>query len=307
MSKVVVTGVAGCIGSWIARHLLEAGHEVVGADLATVFPRFDLLSIAGQFPVHSLDVTDLAEVEALLGRERPDAVIHLASLLMPTCKANPLPCVAVNITSLMGLLEFARRGSFAVVYASSAWVNAPTGTDELVGEADKVEPQSLYGVFKHTNEGMARIYAQEYGVNSTGFRPYIVYGPGRDVGLTADVSQALLTAARGEAYTIGFGGKVLLHHASDVARAFIKTAFEPKQRGRVYNLRGSVVEMSAVVAAIEKVTNTSGLVNFTDSPLPIAANLDDAAFQRDYGPFTYLELENGMQQTLEIYRNKAGV
>lgn len=307
MSKVVVTGVAGCIGGWIAKHLLEAGHEVVGADLATVFPRFDLLSIADQFPVLELDVTDLAQVEVLLGRERPDAVIHLASLLMPTCKANPLACVAVNITSLMGLLEFARKDGFAVVYASSAWVNAPTGTDELVDEAQKVEPQSLYGVFKHTNEGMARIYAKEYGVNSTGFRPYIVYGPGRDVGLTADVSQALLSAARGEPYTIGFGGKVLLHHASDVARAFIKTALKPKTGGKVYNLRGSVVEMQKVVAAIQNVTNTSGLVSFEDSPLPIAANLDDSAFQRDYGPFTYLELENGMRQTLEIYHDKGVV
>lgn len=305
MSKVVITGIAGCIGSWIAKHLLEYGHEVVGADLATAFPRFDLLDIAEKFPVHSLDVTDLAKVEALLEKERPDAVIHLASLLMPTCKSNPLPCVAVNITSLMGMLEFSRKYGFAMVYASSAWVHAPTGTDELVSEGDSVEPQSLYGVFKHTNEGMARIYAQEYGVEITGFRPYIVYGPGRDVGLTADVSQALLAAARGEQYEIGFGGKVLLHHASDIARAFIKTALEPKQGGRVYNLRGSVVEMEEVLAAIEKVTNTTGLVSFKNSSLPIAANLSDAAFQRDYGPFDYLDLENGMRQTLETYRNKA--
>jgi nucleoside-diphosphate-sugar epimerase len=305
MSKVIITGVAGCIGSWIAKHLLEDGHEVVGADLATAFPRFDLLDIANKFPVHLLDVTNLTEVEALLERERPDAVIHLASLLMPKCKSDPLPCVAVNVTSFMGVLELARKYGFAVAYASSAWVHAPTGTDELVGETDKVEPQSLYGVFKHTNEGMARIYAQEYGVEITGFRPYIVYGPGRDVGLTADVSQALLAAARGESYEIEFGGTVLLHHASDIARAFIKTALEPKRGGRIYNLRGSVVKMEEVVATIEKVTNTTGLVSFKDIPLPIAANLSDAAFQRDYGPFDYLELENGMRQTLETYRSKA--
>ena len=168
---------------------------------------------------------------------------------------------------MMNILEAARQYGFTVAYASSAWVHAPNRLNSgAERETDSVEPQSLYGVFKHANEGMARIYAQDYGVKSTGFRPYIVYGPGRDVGLTADVSQALVTAGRGEAYTIGFGGEVALHHASDVAKAFIQVALNPKGGGRVYNLRGSVVPMKEVVATISDVTNTDGLVTFEDTP-----------------------------------------
>lgn len=303
MAKIIITGVAGCIGSWIAKHLLEDHHDVVGIDLTTNLPRHKLLNIAERFPVHQLDVTNVQGMNELLGREQPDAVIHLASLLMPKCKADPLACVQVNVTSLMGVLEAARKDTFAVVYASSAWVHAPTDAAEALSESDSVEPQSLYGVFKHANEGMARIYARDYGVKSTGFRPYIVYGPGRDVGLTADVSQALVAAAKGEHYHIGFGGQVALHHASDVARAFIHTALNPKEGGRVYNLRGSVVGMETVVETISSVTNTDGLITFDDKPLPIAANLSDAAFQRDYGPFEYLSLEEGMKRTLEVYRN----
>ena len=302
MAKVVITGVAGCIGSWIAKHLFEEEHSVVGIDLTAKLPRLELLGVAERFPVHQLDVTDIPGMKALIEKERPDAVIHLASLLMPKCKADPLACVEVNVSSMMNVLEAAREHNFTVVYASSAWVHAPTDSAEELSEADSVEPQSLYGVFKHANEGMARIYAQDYGVKSTGFRPYIVYGPGRDVGLTADVSQALVTAAKGKAYTIGFGGQVALHHASDVAKAFIQAALNPKGGGRVYNLRGSVVPMKEVVSTISSVTNTDGLVTFDDTPLPIAANLSDAAFQRDYGPFDYLTLEEGMRQTLEVYR-----
>ena len=301
MAKVVITGVAGCIGSWIAKHLLDGGHGVVGVDLAKDLPRHELLGISGRFAVHQLDVRNVQGMNALLEQERPDAVIHLASLLMPRCKTDPLACVDVNVGSMMSVLEAARTYGFTVVYASSAWVHAPTNAKEELSEADSVEPQSLYGVFKHANEGMARIYAQDYGVKSTGFRPYIVYGPGRDVGLTADVSQALVAAAKGEPYTIGFGGQVALHHASDVARAFIETALNPKGGARVYNLRGSVVPMAEVVTTISSVTHTDGLATFVDKPLPIAANLSDAAFQRDYGPFEYLSLEEGMERTLEVY------
>ena len=59
--------------------------------------------------------------------------------------------------------------------------------------------------------------------------------------------------------------------------------------------------MAEVAATISSVTHTDGLATFVDKPLPIAANLSDAAFQRDYGPFEYLSLEEGMERTLEVY------
>lgn len=303
MAIVVVTGVAGCIGSWIAKHLLEHGHEVFGIDLTTDDTKHRLLGITGAFPLHKVDVCDAIAVEGILKKVKPDAVIHLASFLMPKCKAEPLTCVEVNVSSMMMMLDFARHHEFAVVYASSAWVYAPGEGNEPLHEGSPVNPQSLYGVFKHTNEGMARIYGQDFGVPSSGFRPYVVYGPGRDVGLTADVNNALLAAARGKPCHIGFGGDIALHHASDVAKAFILTALTPQPGGNIYNLRGAVLAMREVVSVIEKVTNTSGLITFDEQPLPIAANLSDEAFQRVYGPFHYLSLEEGMTETLRLYQS----
>lgn len=300
--KVLITGIAGCIGSWIAKHLTDDNHEVIGVDLSSNFARHELLDITGRFPVHQIDVRDTKALDDLVQAEKPNAFIHLASFLMPQCKSNPMMCVDINVASFMSVLEWARRDGFSVVYASSAWVNAPTKRTAPITEEDDVDPQSLYGVFKFANEGMAKIYAKDYGVQSTGFRPYIVYGPGRDNGLTADVSQALVAAGKGTNFKIGFGGDVALHHASDVARAFIMTALHPRTSGHVYNLRGSVMAMSDVVTTINDVTNSNGLVSFEDKPLPIAANLSDDAFQKDYGPFSYLDLEQGMRETLKTYQ-----
>lgn len=302
MARVVITGVAGCIGSWISKHLLDAGHEVVGADLRSELPIATRLGVADRIDLHQLDVTDAAGFQEFLRSAAPDAVIHLVSMLMPACRANPIACVAVNVTSFMTVLEVARELNFHVAYASSAWVLAPGSDDRPITEAAPVDPQSMYGVFKYANEGMARIYASDFGVAVNGLRPYIVYGPGREAGLTADVNLALEAAANGEAFRIGFGGSVALHHVSDVARTFIRLALAPVAGGRVYNVRGSVVDMAEVVATIERVTGTSGLVTFDPRSLPIAADLADAALQEDYGPLPFMDLESGFRATLPYLR-----
>lgn len=301
MARVVITGIAGCIGSWVTKHLLDGGHEVVGVDIAPRIANAERLGL-GDVRIERVDVGDRASFSEFLTSTRPDGVVHLVSLLMPTCRDRPGLCVDVNVQSFMTVLEAARSLDCNVAFASSAWVQKPPPDDRLVTEGEGLEPQSLYGVFKLANEGMARLYARDYGVRANGLRPYIVYGPGREGGLTADINLALLAAARGQRYEIGFGGQVALHHASDVAALFARLALEPTEAGRVYNVRGDVVSMADVVAAIEEATGTTGLVTFRETPLPIAANLSDAALQRDYGPVAFMGLVEGMRATLEVHR-----
>ncbi len=306
VAKVVVSGIAGCIGSWVALHLLSGGHEVVGLDFSEEHHRLRLLGIDGAFPLYRADVRDFDALRDHVRQAQPDAVIHLAAFQVPTCKARPLACVEVNVGGTLNFLELARSEGFPLVYASSAAVFGPD-LGRTLGELEGLTPQNLYGVFKRTGEEMARIYAQDYGVRSAGFRPYVVYGPGRDVGMTADITLALLHAARGEPFHIRFGGTVALQHASDVARAFIAAALDPPEGARVYNLRGAVVAVPEIVALIERVTETRGLITHGTSPLPIAADISDAAFQRDYGPFAYKDLETGFRETLEVWRAGAHV
>ncbi len=300
MARLIVTGVGGCIGAWVARRLLQDGHQVIGLDVSPETHRLRLLAVEGAFAVQQVDVRDHAALQAMIERERPDALIHLAALQIPICRVDPQRCAEVNVGGMMNLLELARSRGVPLIYASSAAVYGPD-PGRMLGEEEGIDPQNLYGVFKRANEGMARIYAREFGVRSVGFRPYVVYGPGRDIGVTADITAALQHAAWGKPFRIRFGGRVALHHASDVARAFIVAALRPPDGGRVYNLRGTVASVAEVVAVIERVTGTAGLIAHDETPLPIAPDLSDQAFQADFGPFAYVDLETGFRQTLEVW------
>ena len=113
-------------------------------------------------------------------------------------------------------------------------------------------PSTLYGVYKLANEGTARVFWEDDGVASIGIRPYVVYGPGRDQGLTSGPSLAMAAAARGEPFEIGYGGTVQYDFAPDVGRAFALASPGSDARARdVANFPGEVASTAEVVAAIE--------------------------------------------------------
>ena len=106
--------------------------------------------------------------------------------------------------------------SSAAVFGSSSFFSSG-----MVSDTSPVLPETLYGVYKVANEGTARIYAMDHGIGSVGLRPFVVYGPGRDQGMTSGPTVAMLAAAAGVPYHIKFGGNALLTYAPDCAAAFI--------------------------------------------------------------------------------------
>jgi nucleoside-diphosphate-sugar epimerase len=87
-----------------------------------------------------------------------------------------------------------------------------------------------------------------------------------------------------------------------VARAFIAAALRPGDGARVYNLRGTVTPVGDAARAIETAAGAPGLITFDENPLPIAGDLSDTRFQADFGPFAYVSLDEGLAQTLRVWR-----
>jgi nucleoside-diphosphate-sugar epimerase len=307
LSKVLVTGVSGCIGAWVAKLLVEEGDEVVGADVSTDRSRVELvmgpLVKSPRLSFVELDIRDTQAVERACAQGQFDAVVHLAALQLPFCKADPINGAMVNLLGMLNFLQAARSCPFRFVYASSTAVYGPSiGRD--IAEDENLLPHSLYGVFKRTDEEMARVYWQDWGVESAGLRPWIVYGPARDQGLTADITLALKAAALRQAFQIRFAGGVQVAHAEEVARAFICAARKSVPGGRVYTLGGLKVPVPQVIDAIHAVTGTSSLVTHAETDLPIAHETTDAAYQSDFGPFGYMRLEDGLTRTLNVWRER---
>lgn len=292
----LVTGALGCIGAWTVATLVREGAAVTAFDFATDNRRLRTIATDDEIAQVTFargDIAHLTTVERTLAEHGVTHVVHLAALQVPFCKADPVLGSQVNVTGTVNVFEAAKRRGLAttIAYASSAAVYDQRG---------EIAPRTLYGVYKLANEGTARIYWQEDGLASIGLRPYTVYGPGRDQGLTAAVTLAIAAAARGEPYRITFGGRTQLHYAPDVARAFVQAARSAPSGDRMFNLGGPATAMEEIVAAIETAVPGAEL-SFDDAPLPFPDQLPEPWFDAPLTP-----LAQGIRETIESFRRPSG-
>ncbi len=258
------------------------------------------------------DVTDLPHLKKVIGDHGITHIVHLAGLQVPTCRADPILGAKVNVVGTLAVFEAVRAFSAQVqrlVYASSSAVFGPPSDypkDRYPGPlTDDVPltPTTHYGYFKCCNEGNARIYFQDHGLSSIGLRPWTVYGVGRDFGMTSEPTKAILALALGRAYHISYGGWQDLQYVDDVAEVFVRCLEAPYSGAKSYNLRGDVVDLATFHQVLCKVDPAAReLITFGDRQIGIAYDLDDAALQRDLGPMPRTSLEDGVRQTLDLFR-----
>jgi nucleoside-diphosphate-sugar epimerase len=185
------------------------------------------------------------------------------------------------------------------VYVSSA---AVYGADDDGAESPRPRPATHYGVTKLANEGAARIYWQDERIPSVALRPYTVYGPGRDQGVTSTPTQAMLAAARGEPYRISYGGYTYLQHAEDVGAQLVAASRAEVEGAHVFNMAGRA-HMSEVVAAIEAAAPAAiGRIDFDDVQLPFPQELETGADAAVLGDMPLRPLAQGVRETIEHFR-----
>ncbi|HLU12130.1 MAG TPA: SDR family oxidoreductase [Oceanobacillus sp.] len=306
----LVTGALGCVGAWVVRNLVQSGVTVTIYDLGTDLKRLKLLmsdeEIAKIRFAQGGDVTNLDMLKRTFDENNFTHVIHLAALQVPFCRANPSLGAQVNVTGTVNLFEAVRHaGLKRLVYASSVAVygpreNYPPG---LLAHDAPLDPRNLYGVYKQANEGTARIYHADWGISSIGLRPYTIYGPGRDQGMTSAPTNAMLAAVRGESFHIPFGGRCAYQHADDVAKLFIQAAYVPFKGAGVFNLKGEIAHMREVIEMIERaVLESKGKITFDDTPLALPEGADDSELRKVVGSVPSRPLAEGIAQTIEHFR-----
>lgn len=291
------------------RHLVQEGVKPTVFDLSTDKHRLALIMQPDELAqVHFIqgDLTNAAAVLEAVETTGTTHLIHLAALQVPFCKADPSLGAAVNVVGTVNIFEAAKKMNLKhVVYASSIAVYGrkdeyPT---PLLAHDALPRPHTLYGVYKQANEGTARIYWQDEGLASTGLRPHTIYGPGRDQGLTSAPTKAMVAAARGEAYHIPYGGKNGLQYVADVARIFIQAARTPSTGAEVFNIRGDVVHMSQVIAAIEAAEPAvAGRITFDDRPLAFPEGQEDTPLRQWLGEIPHTPLAVGVAQTIAHFK-----
>ncbi|MEE8280123.1 MAG: SDR family oxidoreductase [Alphaproteobacteria bacterium] len=294
---VLVTGAAGCIGAWVVARLLREGSPAVVFDLSGERHRLNLLvgeAEAARVPWHQGDIADPEALEAVVAEHGVGAILHLAALQVPFCKADPVAGALANVVGQVNVLEIARRhGIRRLVYASSIAVWSAAG---------EPHPATLYGVYKTADEGIARIYWQDWSVPSVGLRPHTVYGEGRDQGLTSAPTKAMLAAAAGRPFTIPFAGRLQFQHAGDVAEAILRCAAAKLAGAEVYDLGGPPVAVEEIVTAIRHVVDGADIVCEGD-PLPFPDARQAGALDSVVGPLEWTPLEEGVARTVAAFRD----
>jgi nucleoside-diphosphate-sugar epimerase len=308
--RVLMTGGYGCIGSWIAKQLCEAGEELWIYDLKEDTHRLDLvLDQTHKAAVHFIpgDVSDVEALCSAVALVRASHILHLAGLQTPVCRANPIAGAKVNVIGTLAAFEAAKEHKDhvqRVVYASSAAVHGPSEPNftEPLGDLVRLAPLSHYGAFKVCNELNARVYWLDHRITSIGLRPWTVYGVGRDLGMTSEPTRAIKSVAVGRAYHISYGGKQDLQYVADVAATFVRALSQPFEGADAFNLRGAVEPIERFVAALcEVVPDARPLLSHGDRQLPIAPSLDDSRLESALGPIPRTSLRDGIAETFRRF------
>ncbi|MEX0909879.1 MAG: SDR family oxidoreductase [Candidatus Paceibacterota bacterium] len=179
MTKSIITGGAGFIGSHIASALLARGDEVHIVDTFTTGKRENVAHIDSDVRVHELDILATDELSKVF--HGADAVYHQAALpSVPKSVAQPQLTNEANISGTLSVFVSARdAGVPRVVYASSSSVYGDTPTLPKV-EDMPYAPLSPYAGQKMMGEVYAKLFGDLYGLETVGLRYFNVFGPRQD-------------------------------------------------------------------------------------------------------------------------------
>jgi nucleoside-diphosphate-sugar epimerase len=294
---VLVTGAGGCIGSWTLALLSHAGVPAVAFDLSDDQRRPRLLMsepALAKVPWITGDIADTEAVTGAVAQHDIRAIIHLAALQVPFCKADPVAGAQANVVGTVNVFEAARGSRLKrVAYASSIAAHSFfPGAPWLA---------TLYGAYKLCDEMIARTYAGDWDVPSVGIRPGVVYGVGRDQGLTSKTTVAILAAAAERPYTVPFSGAVSALHAGEVASAMINAVSKERDGAQVFDLNGratTVAEWLEIVRALAP----GARLDVEGEPLPFPADLSDGPIREYLGDYGPVPLEDGIEETYDAFR-----
>jgi UDP-glucuronate 4-epimerase len=310
----LVTGALGCIGSWVLKQLVGEDVRVVAYDRpgasmhrAHLVMTSEELSRVEFVPGDVLDKADLQQAARTRGVTH---VIHLAALQIPFVKADPLRGALVNVAGSTAVFEVARnlKGQIVgLVYASSAavWGSPAAYPPGIIADDAHPRPTTLYGVFKLANEGTAAIYWQDHGIASIGLRPNIVWGPGRDQGLTSPPSKALLAAAVGAPYHMAWAGRSGLQYAPDVAARFVCAARGSAGGAEAFDLGGPLIAMREFTELIvDAVPEAAGRITYDPTDVP-QLELSGHRLEARLGPMDWTPMATAVRDSVRQFRDAA--
>ncbi|HUK84231.1 MAG TPA: UDP-glucuronic acid decarboxylase family protein [Candidatus Acidoferrum sp.] len=270
--KVLVTGAAGFIGSWLCDVLVDLGAEVKGVDdLSTGRLRnINHLENSSKFKFIKRDVCKFQS------QEKFDLILHMAGHASPDeYLAHPIETLQTSSVGSGNMAELARKNDATLLFASTSEVYGdaevfPT-PESYWGKVNPIGPRSCYDEGKRYAEALLVAYHKQYGLNVKLPRIFNTYGPRlREDGLYGRaMSRFILQALTGEAITVYGDGKQTRSfcYITDTVSGLLKLAACKNAKGETVNI-GNAKEVTILKLAqkIKEITNSDSPIEFR--PLP---------------------------------------
>ena len=308
--RVMITGAAGFIGGFLAKHCFEAGCDVLGLGTGESTNAWS----GGSF--EKCDIRDSSRLSELLSAFRPDRVFHLAAQSYPTVSLlQPRETMDINAGGTINLFESIRTAGImpvVVVACSSAEYGPVASADLPVREDHPLRPLHPYGVSKVAQDLLAAQYFANYGIPAVRIRIFNTTGPGKTGDVCADLTRRAVEIELGlrpPSLTVGnLTSRRALIDVRDMMRG-LWLASDRCEAGEVYNVGGnqiySVQEIIDVIRAHVKtdfsLEQLPALMRSCDEPV-IAGDI--SKFQNRSGWRPEIDLVKTVQDMLDWWRSE---
>lgn len=303
--SILITGGNGQIGTVLAEKLREkyGTSSVVTTDIR-------IAENANAGPFELLDACDADRLKALIMRYDVTEIYHLAAILSAKGEQFPEKAWQINMSSLLNVLELARKFSIKVFFPSSIAVFGQSTPKQNTPQFTSMEPGTIYGISKVAGEQWCNYYHEKYQVDVRSVRyPGIIGYQSLPGGGTTDYAVEIYHAAvKGEAYScfLNAGTRLPMMYMDDAIRATIQIMEAPMDEINIrtsYNIAAMSFTPEEVAAAIRKHLPDFKISYAPDFRQQIAdgwvESIDDSRARTDWNWTPKYELHNMTSEMLE--------
>jgi UDP-glucose 4-epimerase len=292
--SILITGVAGFIGRYVARYFSELGWSVIGVDTSAP-ENVPMASLAAYFALRLPDPS----LNELLQKYQPSVCVHCAGRASVNLSmTEPTPDFYANTVATYEVLNALRLSApnCRFIYLSSAAVYGNPHSLP-VSETQIPAPVSPYGFHKLQSEMLCQEFSQVYGLQTASVRIFSAYGPGLRRQVVWDICQKVIVQKALHLQGTGQESRDFIH-ALDIAKAFRVIACDAPMQGEVYNLasgREVAVRELAIMVLDALESNCSPQFDGVLSPgIPLNWQADISALEK-LGFTTSVSLERGVK------------
>ena len=307
MSRVLIFGEGGFVGSYLCKEFLNNGYKVSGTD------KGEGSALPSEVDFYKTDLMQADEVKKLIGQIQPDIIVNLAAISSVGASWNmPQTTMAINVIGALNIMEAARKSEqkprILFVGSSEEYVISENPLDENT----QLNANNPYGISKVTQEQLAKLYREQYGLKIYCVRPFNHTGIGqRDTfvlpSFCKQVAEIDKSGKDGKIQVGNLKVKRDFSHVKDVVRAY-RMIVESDNCNQIYNVGSgnaySLEDMLTYIIGLSdqniEIEVDQNRIRPTDQPVICC---DRSLIGKELGWEPQYNVYDALREMYESYRN----